>query len=82
MVGDYRIRHDLDSLIVCVAADSSRDMTISPFAAVTPQPGQPQDYNKLFKAEQDNLEFSEGLYNWVGTDIEDRILRKYEKTPA
>jgi len=65
------------------AADSSRDMTVSPFAAVTaPQPGQPQDYNKLFKAERDNLEFSEGLYNWVGNDVEDRILRKYGKIPA
>lgn len=41
------------------------------------QPGQPQDFNKLFKAEQDNLEFSEGLYNWVAQDVESRILRKY-----
>ncbi|KAJ7791322.1 integral membrane protein DUF106-domain-containing protein [Mycena olivaceomarginata] len=40
------------------SADSSRDMTASPFAA--PQaPGQAQDYNKLFKAEKDNLQFSE-----------------------
>ena len=65
------------------AADSSRDMTVSPFAAVgAPQPGQPQDYNKLFKAERDNLEFSEGLYNWVGKDVEERVLRKYGKIPA
>jgi len=65
------------------SADSSRDMTASPFAAVTaPQPGQPQDYNKLFKAERDNLEFSEGLYSWVGQDVEDRVLRKYGKIAA
>jgi len=39
-------------------------------------------FNKLFKAERDNLEFSEGLYAWVGADVEDRILRKYGKIPA
>jgi hypothetical protein len=55
-------------------------MTASPFAAAA-QPG-PQDYSKLFKAERDNLEFSEGLYNWVGNDVEDRVLRKYGKIPA
>jgi len=64
-------------------AVDSPDMTVSPFATVTaPQPGQPQDYNKLFKAERDNLEFSEGLYNWVGSDVEDRVLRKYSKITA
>jgi len=62
------------------SADSSRDMTASPFAtAGAPQQGQPQDYNKIFKAERDNLEFSEGLYNWVGKDVEERVLRKYGK---
>lgn len=60
-----------------IAADGSRDMT-TPFAgAGAVQPGQPQDFNKLFKAEQDNLEFSEGLYTWVAADIETRILKKY-----
>lgn len=63
-----------------VAADASRDMTASPFAA-TQQPGQPQDYSKLFKAELDNLEFSEGLHKWVGEDVETRILRKYGRLP-
>lgn len=58
-------------------------MTASPLAVVTtPQPGQPQDYNKLFKAECDNLEFSEGLYNWVGNNVENRVLRKYGKIAA
>ncbi|KDQ64890.1 hypothetical protein JAAARDRAFT_64701 [Jaapia argillacea MUCL 33604] len=65
------------------AADASRDMA-SPFAAASaaPQaPGQAQDYNKLFKTERDNLEFAEGLYSWVGNDVEDRVLRRYGKLP-
>jgi len=65
------------------AADASRDMTASPFAgAGAGAPGQPQDFNKLFKAEQDNLAFSEGLYSWIGKDVEDRVLRKYGKLAA
>jgi len=64
------------------SADSSRDMGASPFAtAGAAAPAGPQDFNKLFKAEQDNLEFSEGLYSWVGADVENRILRKYGKIP-
>ncbi|KAI0347375.1 transmembrane protein [Trametopsis cervina] len=60
------------------AADASQTMMSTPFAgAATMQPGQPQDFNKLFKAEQDNLEFAEGLYSWVANDIETRILKKY-----
>lgn len=54
-------------------------MMMSPFAA-TPTAG-PQDYNKLFKAEKDNLAFAEGLYSWVGEDVETRVLRKYGKIP-
>ena len=45
----------------------------------TAQTGQPQDYAKLFKAERDNLEFAEGLYTWVGEDMETKILGKYGK---
>jgi len=60
------------------SADSSRDMAASPFAGGGAVAG-PQDYNKLFKAEKDNLEFSEGLHNWVGKDVEKRVLRKYGK---
>lgn len=60
-----------------LAADASRDMA-TPFAgAAAPQAGQPQDFGKLFKAEIDNLEFSEGLYSWVSSDVEARILKKY-----
>jgi len=63
------------------SADSARDMTLSPFVATGGAPGQTQDFNKLFKAERDNLEFAEGVYSWVGNDVEDRVLRKYGKLP-
>ncbi|KAJ3973874.1 integral membrane protein DUF106-domain-containing protein [Lentinula raphanica] len=61
------------------AVDTSQAMMASPFAAGTNQPGQPQDYVKLFKAEKDNLAFAEGLYSWMGNDVETRLLRKYGK---
>jgi len=58
-------------------------MAAMPFAsAAGAQPGQPQDFNKLFKAERDNLEFSEGLYTWAAEDAETRILKKYGKLPT
>lgn len=73
-------KHMLNDIYFLLAADSSRDMTASPFASLAAQqPGQPQDFNKLFKAERDNLEFSEGMYSWVGNDVEDRVLRQYGK---
>lgn len=67
---------------IVTAADSSRDMT-TPFAAaaVAPQGPQAQDFNKLFKAERDNLEFADGLYSWVGKDIETAVLKKYGRLP-
>lgn len=37
--------------------------------------------NKLFKAEKDNLQFSDGLYVWNCDDIETRVLEKYGKLP-
>ncbi|KAJ3810633.1 integral membrane protein DUF106-domain-containing protein [Lentinula aff. lateritia] len=61
------------------AADTSQTMMASPFAAGANQPGQPQDYVKLFKAEKDNLAFAEGLYSWMGDDVETRLLRKHGK---
>lgn len=66
-----------------IAADSSRDLaSSSPFAAATQQqPGQAQDYNKLFKAEKDNLELADGLYSWACKGVELRVLRKYGKLP-
>ena len=68
-------------MLLCVrainsAADSS-GMAMSPMTMQTP--AQPQDYNKLFKAEKDNLELAEGLYKWAGNDVEIRILKKYGK---
>ncbi|KIO12848.1 hypothetical protein M404DRAFT_993821 [Pisolithus tinctorius Marx 270] len=64
------------------SADSSRDMTMSPFASAgTTQLSQPQDFAKLFKAERDNLELSEGQYTWVGEDLDLKVLRKYGKLP-
>ena len=57
----------------------------SPFAAAAaahPQAGQPQDFDKLFKAERDNLEFSEGLHAWVAADADARVLRKYGRLPV
>ena len=51
----------------------------APGAAAPQQPGQALDYNKLFSAERDNLEFSQGLYSWIGDDVETRVLQKYGK---
>jgi hypothetical protein len=67
---------ELTHIRLSAAADSSRDMAQSQFAMPT---GQPQDYNKLFLAEKDNLELAEGLYTWVGADVERRVLEKYRK---
>lgn len=44
-----------------------------------PAPGAPADYVKLFKAEKDNLEFSEGQYKWVGDGVERRVLERWGK---
>ncbi|KAF9534805.1 integral membrane protein DUF106-domain-containing protein [Crepidotus variabilis] len=60
---------------------SSQTMNASPFggANASANPNPVQDFNKLFKAEKDHLEFSEATYIWVGKDVEDRVLRKYGK---
>ncbi|KIK65378.1 hypothetical protein GYMLUDRAFT_350183 [Collybiopsis luxurians FD-317 M1] len=58
---------------------TSSAMMVSPFAGAAAQPGQPQDYAKLFKAEKDNLAFAEGLYSWMGDEVETQLLRKYGK---
>jgi hypothetical protein len=52
------------------------NLAASPFA-VTPQAGQPQDFNKLLKAERDHLELAEGMHKWIGDDVETRILKRY-----
>lgn len=46
-----------------------------------PQPGQPQDYHKLFAAEKENLQLAQGLYKWSVEDIEVRVLQRYGKLP-
>jgi len=61
------------------AADASQSMTTTPFADASMTQGPVQDYSKLFKAEKDNLELSEGLYDWVGKDVEKRVLQKFGK---
>jgi hypothetical protein len=63
------------------AADSSRDMMASPFGNANVVTAGPQDFNKLLKAERDNLEFSAGLYSWAGKNVETRVLQKYGKLP-
>ena len=45
------------------------------------QPGQPQDYSKLFVAEKENLQLAQGLYKWSVEDIDVRVLQKYGKLP-
>lgn len=42
------------------------------------QPGQPQDFNKLFLAEKENIMITPHV--WDLEDVEDRLLRKYGKT--
>ncbi|CAO3632213.1 unnamed protein product [Mucor hiemalis] len=41
------------------------------------QPGQPQDFNKLFLAEKENVMITPHV--WDLDDIEDRLLKKYGK---
>ncbi|KAI9513194.1 integral membrane protein DUF106-domain-containing protein [Russula earlei] len=59
------------------AANVSQNLAASPFAMNTPQVTQPQDLNKLLKAERDHLEFAEGVHQWIGDGIETRILKRY-----
>ncbi|KAJ7591188.1 integral membrane protein DUF106-domain-containing protein [Mycena floridula] len=61
------------------SADSSQSMVMSPFANANAPAAGPQDFNKLFKAEKDNLAFTDGLYTWAGADVEERVLQKYGK---
>ncbi|CAG7848414.1 SubName: Full=Uncharacterized protein {ECO:0000313/EMBL:CCA71706.1} [Serendipita indica DSM 11827] len=65
------------------SAVNQQDLASSPFAgAAAPAMGQPQDYNKLFTAESENLQLAQGVYHWVGEDIDTRILRRYGKLAA
>lgn len=65
-------------LYLSFLAAAARDMAMSPYAGIPAQQQmQAQDFNKLFKAEIDNLEFAEGLYAWNAEKVEHRILQKY-----
>jgi hypothetical protein len=41
-------------------------------------PGAPA-MDKVFKSEVENLALSDGLYRWVGTGVEDRVLARWGK---
>jgi hypothetical protein len=62
-----------------LAAVDQKDLASSPFAAVAGPAGQPQDFNKIFIGESENLQLAQGIYKWVGEDIDQRILKRYEK---
>jgi hypothetical protein len=58
-------------------------MTTSPFmAGQQMSTGQPQDFSKLFKAEKENLDLAGGTYQWIGKDIELRVLDRWGKLPS
>ena len=66
-----------------LGAANQQDLASSPFVGVAaPAMGQPQDYSKLFTAESENLQLAQGLYHWVGQDIDTRILHRYGKLAA
>lgn len=41
-------------------------------------PGAPE-MSKVFKSEVENLALCDGLYRWVGSGVENRVLAKYGK---
>ncbi|KAJ2594673.1 hypothetical protein FB645_001377 [Coemansia sp. IMI 203386] len=60
------------------SADGTRDMAaMSTMGAMGQQPGQPQDYNKLFLSMKDNLSII--YHEWDLDNIEQRVLVKYGK---
>jgi hypothetical protein len=56
------------------AADSIRDMQAMS-GGMTPTPNQPQDFNRLFLMEKENLELT--IHQWALDNVEERILTKY-----
>ncbi|KAK9729675.1 hypothetical protein K7432_000082 [Basidiobolus ranarum] len=56
------------------AADGMKDMQAMGGMNMTPT-GQPQDFNKLYLAEKENLELIQ--HDWNLEDVEDRVLKKY-----
>ncbi len=66
-------------LIYTSGADATQNLAASPFAVTAPPVGQPQDFNKLLKAEREHLELAEGMHKWIGDDVETRILKRYSR---
>lgn len=58
------------------AADGMKDMQAMGAMGMQ-QPGQVQDWNKLFLAEKENLELCS--HEWELENIEERVLAKYNK---
>ncbi|KAJ1657441.1 hypothetical protein IWQ61_003164 [Dispira simplex] len=56
------------------AADGMRDMQAMGSMGMA-QPGQPQNFHKLFMAEKENLDIAS--HQWVLEDVENRLLEKY-----
>lgn len=70
------------SVSLITAAVEQKDLASSPFAGAAGAagtPGQPQDFNKIFTGESENLQLAQGIYKWVGDDIDQRILKRYGK---
>ncbi|KAG9300098.1 hypothetical protein G9A89_000838 [Geosiphon pyriformis] len=59
------------------AADGMRDMQSMAAMGAAATPGQPQDFNKLFLAERENLELTP--HEWELENVEIRLLVKYGK---
>jgi hypothetical protein len=71
------ILRDTSNHVVDTGVDLQQMTGMPNMAAAAP--AIPQDFNKLFKQEKENLEFDEGFYKWIGEDVEVRVLRKYGK---
>ncbi|KAJ1984637.1 hypothetical protein H4R34_000540 [Dimargaris verticillata] len=61
-------------------ADGMHDMQAMSMGAMGSQPGQPQNFHKLFLAEKENLDIA--THQWALDDVEERLLRKYGVKPA
>jgi len=58
-------------------ADSMKDVQAMSTMGMQAQPGQTQDWHKLFLSEKENLELAQ--HSWELNGVEDRVLAKYKK---
>lgn len=59
-----------------LAADGMKDMqAMSSMGMAQQQPGQVQDFPKLFEAERENLQMTP--HTWIGQGVEERLLKKH-----